>query len=143
MENKPTGLGVFLIDNYLNTQTEITESFFYDFTVDPNVPGSIAEDRFNLMFGNTTLGIEDNRFGSDFRLFPNPTNGERFSIKTPSLSGEVEVEITSMLGRQISVQTLQVEGNQVKVTVEGLSAGVYVVNLAQGNQSFNSKLIVQ
>jgi parallel beta-helix repeat protein/surface protein len=144
MQNKPEDFGVFLVDNYLNTQTELTESFVYDFAVDQNIPESIAENRFKLKIDNTTLGTKENVFGSDFSLYPNPTTNGQFTIKTPNLSGEVSVEISNLLGQKVYNQTMNVETNhEVNINAEGLSTGVYVVELKQGEKSYRTKLIVE
>ena len=142
MENKPENMGVFLNDNYLDSQTELSNGDVYDFSVDENIPGSIAEDRFSLSFDNTTLSIDDNVFGDGFSLYPNPTQGQ-FSIKTPNLSGEVNIEIINLIGQQVSVQYLSVENQFVNVNAENLSSGVYVVKLIQGSQNFSFKLMVE
>jgi hypothetical protein len=143
IQNKPTDLGVFLKDNYLNTQIELTDNVAYDYFVDANIPESIAENRFSLLFDNTTLGLNENRFGTDFSLYPNPASNGQFSIKTPNVIGEVNVEVNNLLGQQLSIQKLSVEGQKVNVNVESLSRGVYIVRLTQGSQSFSAKLIVE
>lgn len=143
IQNKPVGFGVFLIDNYLNTQTEMADWFVYDFFTNPTIPGSIATDRFSLIFDNTTLGVETINFGSDFSLYPNPILNGQFRIKTPNLIGEVNVEVSNLLGQQLSVQKLTVEDQQVNANIKSLSAGVYIVKLTQDSQSFSSKLIVE
>ena len=142
MENKPEDIGVFLNDAYLNTQAELTDDFVYNFSVDENIPESVASNRFSLSFDNSTLGLDENVFGDGFSLYPNPTQDGRFSIKTPNLSGEVNIEITNLLGQQISVQKLSVENQQVNVNAKNLSTGVYIVELHQNKNSFFSKLIV-
>jgi len=142
MANKPTGLGVFLADKYLNTQTELTESFVYEFSIDSGIPESSAENRFSLVFDNTTLGVEGNDFGENFSLYPNPTNGQ-FSIKTPGLDAEVDVEIINLVGQQIFKERIAVESQQLNINAKRLSAGVYIVKLHHGDKTFASKLIVQ
>jgi len=143
IENKPEGLGVFLADNYLNTQTELTESVVYDFAVDQNIPESMSENRFSLVFDNTTLGVNENTFGENFSLYPNPTTDGLFSLQTPNVSGEVQVEIFNLLGQKVYQQELSVEDQQVDVDAKDLSSGVYLVTLLQKEQSYSAKLIVE
>jgi hypothetical protein len=142
-EHWNTDIEVFVVDNYLNTITPVDAQSPFSFSVDANIPESIAENRFSLKFDTTNLGTNDNTFGSDFRLFPNPSKNEQFSISTPSLSGEVSVEVTNLLGQTVYSKVLSVEGNQVNVNVFNLSAGVYVVKLTQDDQFFSTKLIVE
>jgi len=143
MENAPNGIGVFINDAYLGTQTEISDGFVFDFTVDPNIPESIAADRFSLVFDNTTLGVEDNSFGANFSLYPNPVSNGSFSIRTPGLSGEVSLEISNILGQNVSIQTLQLTGNEVEVDAKGLAGGVYLVKLLQNDQSYTTKVFIE
>jgi hypothetical protein len=144
MQNKPEDFGVFLVDNYLNTQTELTESFVYDFTVDQNIPESIAENRFKLKVDNTTLGTNENVFGSDFSLYPNPTSGQ-FTIKTSGLTGnDAELKIYNILGQQVFSKTQTIEDNgKINVNASGLSSGLYLIELQQDEQVFSTKLIIE
>jgi len=133
----------FLMDNYTGTLTQLngTENAI-SFNVDANIPESKAEDRFSLVIDNSSLGKDESLFGKNFSLYPNPTHGY-FSVKTPNLSGEVNVEMTNFLGQQVLAQKLTVESGQVNINTEEFSAGVYVLKLTQDNQSFSSKLIVE
>ena len=145
IENKPEGLGVFLNDDYLNTQVELTENYVYDFVVDESIPESIAENRFNLSFDNTTLGVDENNFGHGFSLYPNPTHDGRFSIKTQGLDADdVDVKIHNILGQLVFNKILSINNNgEVLVNATGLSAGVYVVELSHNESGFTVKLIVE
>ena len=143
MENLPSDLGVYINDAYQNTQTEITNNQIFNFSVDQNIPESIAEDRFSFVFDNTTFSIEDNSISEGFSLYPNPTKKGSFSIKTPYLSGAVGVEITNILGQQVYNQRLNIEGQEVKVNTDEMSTGIYIVTLSKDSQSYSTKLIVE
>jgi len=145
IENKPEGLGVFLNDDYLGTQNELTENFVYDFVVDANIPESIAENRFSLNFDNTTLGLLENNFGVGLSLYPNPSQDGRFRIKTQGLKAEnIHVKIHNILGQKVFGKIFSIDNNgEVMVNMSGLSTGVYMVKLIQGEQSFISKLIIK
>jgi len=140
--NEPNDIVVMLKDHYLDTLTELTGNSTYGFSVDQNIPESIAENRFSLLFDNTTLSTVENDYNKNFSLYPNPTIG-RFNIKTPGLSGKVSVEISNLLGQLVYNQRLSVENQLVNVDAGKLSTGVYMVKLSQDNRSFTSKLIVE
>jgi hypothetical protein len=91
----------------------------------------------------TYLGFNDSTFGSDFSLYPNPAIYGQFSIKTPNLNGEVNVEMTSPLGQRVYSEQLSIISNQVNVSIPHLSQGIYMVKLIQGNQFYTTKLIVE
>lgn len=143
VENKPEDLEVFLVDNFLNTETKIFDNFPLDFTVDTSIPSSSVENRFNLIFKNTTLGVEENIFGSGFSLYPNPTQDANFSIRSPGLKNDVVIEIRNLLGQQVLLENITVEEEEVKVNAENLSTGVYLIKLSQDNKVFTEKLIVK
>jgi hypothetical protein len=143
MANAPSGLGVFIDDAYLGTQTELTDGFVYDFTIDASIPESIAEDRFSLVFDNTTLSTTDNVFGYNFSLYPNPAPNGRFYVTTPGLSGTAQVTLTNVLGQQVYAQQLDIQNQEVQIHADNLSSGVYMMNLSQGEQSFSTKVIIE
>jgi len=143
MENVPVGVAVFINDAYLGTQTEISDGFVFDFSVDTNIPESIAGDRFSLVFDNTTLGVTDNKFGTNFSVYPNPTTDGVFNISTPGLSGEANVEISNILGQTLVLQSKEITGGGVNIDAQGLSNGVYLVKLTQNNQSYTTKIIIE
>ena len=142
-ENWDEAINVYVVDNYLNTSTLIQATQDFSFTVDANIPESSAEDRFSLVFENTTLGTTDNTFGSSFSLYPNPTKDGLFSLRTPGLTGEVDVQISNVLGQEVQTQTLSVIGNEVNVNAQDLASGVYLVKLSQNDHSFTSKVIIE
>jgi hypothetical protein len=143
MEHAPSGTGVFVNDAYLGTQTEISNDFVFDFTIDANIPQSMAEDRFSLVFDNTTLSVTDQSFGDGFSLYPNPSTNGDFSIKTPNLSGEVEVEMTNTLGQVINTQHLKIISNEVNVQTSALASGIYFVKLTHDKQTFATIVIIE
>jgi hypothetical protein len=136
---------VYMVDHYLDTTTLIDSSNPYSFSIDSNIPESIASERFSLSFDNTTLGVDDNTFGKGFSLYPNPTNDGRFTIKAQDLSGQVaNIKIHNMLGQALFNSKTTVGSNgEVNVNASTLSAGIYMVELNQNEQKFISKLIIE
>lgn len=143
LEDWDSNIEVFVVDNYLNTQSAIAPNQAYNFSVDANILESTASDRFSLVFDNTTLGVDDNRFGADFSLYPNPTDDGHFSIKTYGLSKEhVNIKIYNMLGQQLMNQSLKIGSNgEVNVDASALSSGVYMVELMHEEVKIMAKLI--
>ncbi len=82
-------------------------------------------------------------FGSNFSLYPNPTDDGVFSIKIPGLYNDVELQVFDVLGKTIINKTLEADGNAIKVNEKTLNQGVYIVKLSQGEKSFIAKLIVK
>lgn len=66
------------------------------------------------------LGVENNVFLKDFKLYPNPVN----SILNIQLAETLEkVEVYSLLGRKV------LENNTTKINVSSLSLGVYLLKI--------------
>jgi predicted nucleotidyltransferase len=142
MANLPENMGVFINDAYLGAQTELTDGFVFDFMVDANIPASIASDRFSLVFDNTTLGVAETTFGYNFSLYPNPNQG-KFNIKTPNLSGEVNVEITNLLGQRVYKEQLFIENQSIEVFANNLVEGIYILKLYQDDNTMSQKFIIK
>lgn len=140
--NWDPSIDFFIQDNYLNTTTPIDDLQPYAFTVDSNIPESIDSDRFSLVFDNTTLGLEENMFGENFKLYPNPTSDGLFSITSSTLTGEVQIEIHDVLGKKVWSQTKDIIGNELRINAQELNNGVYLISLYQGEKSHTTKLIV-
>lgn len=89
------------------------------------------------------LSLSENTFGANFSIYPNPTKEGRFSIKTPQLSGEVSLKLYNLIGQQLKAKELPVSNQQIDVDIPELASGMYIVQIAQGKESFSSKLIVK
>jgi hypothetical protein len=99
---------------------------------------SSTSSNFNINFDENEVS-----FGSDFKLFPNPTDKGYFNINTPGIDGKVSVTVTDLHGRTILSQNMDVQDENVRVKSEYLSAGIYIVRLSKGQNTFSSKLIVK
>jgi hypothetical protein len=82
-------------------------------------------------------------FGEGYKVFPNPTDLGYFTIFTPDLDGKVSLSTTDLNGRTILSQNMDVKDESVRVKSEDLSAGIYIVRLSKGQNTFSSKLIVK
>jgi len=144
MENLDASSAV-LVDNYLTTETDIENGELnYSFMVDQNEEGSIASDRFSIVFGNTSLGIGEEK-ADEFALYPNPTKNGQFNI---SLNNKVQgkdatVEVYNIQGQRVFQNTYQNVGNSISVQTENLASGVYLTKVKVGGQDFERKLIVE
>jgi hypothetical protein len=74
------------------------------------------------VFGTTTLSIADEKF-NNFSLYPNPTNGDFLTIKSPNTTIE-SVKVVDVLGKQFNVS---LENNRINVSK--LNAGLYLIKI--------------
>jgi len=132
-----------LRDNFTGNTTilENNENTFYAFSVSPDNPASIANDRFEIVF-EELLSTSEASFGDGFVLFPNPTQ-DYFTIVTRGISGdELKVSITNVLGQTVSTGNHTVSANgHLTLDASGLKQGVYIVKLKHINGGqFTTKL---
>ncbi|NGZ89409.1 T9SS type A sorting domain-containing protein [Psychroflexus maritimus] len=131
--NQPEALKVYLNDSYLATQTELTESTTYNFTVDANVPESIDQNRFHLSFETVALGQQD--FTEvQVRLYPNPVVDE-LQIELPASVLVNSVKIFNLLGQEVIAST------RPQVDVRLLSSGFYLVQVDTSAGTVTKKII--
>jgi len=135
--NFDTALTPYLVDNFLNTQTEISTSqaFLASFATTSNV-ASYSENRFKIVFQNALLNTDT--FATQVGLYPNPSKGNGFYLQLPA-KAQVTVKLYNTLGQEIAIS--HNEGHyQAK---QSLAAGVYHIMVTQGEKTSKLKWIVE
>lgn len=133
----------YLIDNYLNTQTEInlSQDNFIAFTTTSDA-NSFGANRFRVVF-NAALGNEE--FSSNsVVIYPNPINNNQFNISLSSaITGKVAIKLYNLVGQEIYSMNSQ-DSNIITVnpTLQ-LSQGIYIVEVSNGNKSVKQKIAVK
>ena len=80
---------------------------------------------------------------SDMVIFPNPVNGSSFTVTLPAgfETANASISVEDMLGRQMAVQGITGQQNQLRVALTGaLAQGVYVVTLKNETQHVSGRL---
>ncbi len=138
--NFDTALTPYLVDNFLNTQTEITTSQAYlaSFATTSN-QASYSEDRFKIVFQTSALTTDD--FVKNIKLYPNPAKaGGSFYVDGIT---EATVSVYNVVGQNIPV-TVMSQGNAIQVTPSAsLSKGVYLVSITSQGVTKQVKWIVE
>ena len=93
-------------------------------------------DRFWAKYSTTTLGLEDNITSNNYRIYPNPTNGELF-VSHP-LNIDFNITITDITGKVLKTTTLQ---NNESVDVASYPQGMYFIQIESGNERNTYKFI--
>ncbi len=137
---------VYLEDTYLN-ETHLLEDMqlnTVNFTVDVNIPASIAFNRFRFVFEQETFSITDEELRNQIKLYPNPANDVvHLSFGDLNLN-EVQISITDMQGRQIkTIEKENMTSDEIQVNTSDLSQGVYFVRINSGQYQHTDKLIVE
>ncbi len=87
------------------------------------------------------LGMGDNLV-SNLSVYPNPAVNETFV--TIGNAGVNEISVYDMQGRLVGTQSVNAaSGEQVRLGVESMNAGVYFVRVRSGNATQTTKLVVK
>jgi hypothetical protein len=139
--NNPDNKTIYLLDTYLGTQTLLDNSYHeVSFSVDQSAPASIATDRFQLIFENTTLG--NARFElSGIEIYPNPVQ-DILSINKGNFNGEWRtLGVYDITGKQVlSLNNLD-QDDVLDLDMSALSNGLYILKLNTSNGQYQKKLI--
>jgi hypothetical protein len=138
--NFDNALTPYLVDTFLNTQTEIatSQAFLASFATTSN-QASYSEDRFKIVFQTSALSTDD--FVKNIKLYPNPAKaGASFYVDGIT---EATVSVYNVVGQNIPV-TVMSQGNAVQVTpTAALSQGVYLVTVTTAGKTTQVKWIVE
>jgi hypothetical protein len=138
--NFDTALTPYLVDTFLNTQTEIatSQAHLATFATTSNV-ASYNENRFKIVFQNAVLS--NATFQNTLTIYPNPAKaGASFYVEGIS---EATVTVSNLLGQTVPVQTKS-QGTTLQVTPNtSLSQGVYLVNITTQGTTQQVKWIVE
>lgn len=105
--------------------------------------GIINSWSLNLCSTAPALAVDQNTF-ENFVLYPNPNNGT-FTIQfNSSSSTPIFVGVHDMRGREVYAKTFQNNGffNE-SVQLNALQAGVYLVNVQDGDQKIVKKIVIR
>ena len=135
----PTGMVLYLKDKFLNTKQAMSQGMNYAFTVNSN-PLSQGDNRFEIVAGNTT-GIETvgNNNEIEISLMPNPAS-EKVTIALGGVKGNSHISISNLIG-QVVYATDVINNDAITVPLNDLSAGIYLVNVTNGDKTTTKKLI--
>lgn len=139
-----SNVAAYLVDQYLNTQSDITmeDITFATFTTTTDA-SSYGADRFKIVFRNTVLGnaaFETNAMV----VYPNPVTNNTFNISVPTtVNGALQVAIYNLAGQRVyqtSEQAMPVVTIRPDVV---LAQGVYIVRITNEGKTTNSKITIQ
>ncbi|MBN8670475.1 MAG: T9SS type A sorting domain-containing protein [Chitinophagales bacterium] len=141
----PAGTKLFLKDNYTGKNEEISAGYEYWFTVDTNA-ASQGKGRFELNTqGKPTTGIAGNTDNAmKVKLAPNPA-GNDVTIYYEGATGKtLHVTIVNMAGTVVAkAKQATYNAGSMKVSLNDVPAGVYIVNIRDENRVYSEKLIKQ
>jgi hypothetical protein len=148
--NGSLNVDVFLLDQYTQSITQVMPDQIttYNFSVDQNIPESISAQRFEIIYSETTLGLNSFDTGV-YKVYPNPITSNIFSISADNLSLIDEVnglQLFSLQGQLIdefSKNDFITGEGQIKIRLDNkYSDGLYVFKVFTENEIFTLKAII-
>ncbi len=127
-------------DSYLwnfgdgNVSTEENPTHFYEtlgpYTVTLSVTNGCGTRSRSRSFNNLTLGVDED-VENAFALYPNPASDELFITTARDVSGSTVLEVTSIAGKRVMMQTVggMSANGRVRLDVSGLGQGLYLLSL--------------
>jgi photosystem II stability/assembly factor-like uncharacterized protein len=93
--------------------------------------------------GYLTTGVSTVNLNSTVKVYPNPTNGlVRIEFDMPQ-SGDYNVDITNVLGQQMSSTVLHINGGYTdNVDMSSYSKGVYFFTISKGSNRIVKKVVL-
>jgi len=135
---------VYLHDKYTDTEVLLNNdaSNTYAFTVNQSNPGSIATDRFEILFQSTTLGTNDLDM-QGISVYPNPAS-DILNIGFGENIGRFEsIELFDISGKLVAKQAIGHQLQQTQLDVDTFSSGVYVLKVSSKTEQISTKIIIE
>lgn len=105
--------------------------------------GGGVSGKFSITVVTGGVGVEQQKYPGDVKLYPNPANGQ-FTIELAGNSvGSIHVSIFDLAGRMVYDHTYKDQGEKLNIDPGYLSTGIYFVKVYSGNFSKTIKLVVE
>jgi hypothetical protein len=107
----------------------------------------VVQDYNNISYEVTgeqvVLGIDGVSFASGIGMSPNPTSGNINISLILHESADINIVVTDVLGKTVrQMNNNYSQGNQsVRLDLEGLSSGIYMVSLQSNGEVYTEKIL--
>ena len=145
LESLPSGITVYLKDNYAHSTTPVSDGEVIAFSVNGD-PQSSGNGRFALVFAPSAVtGLQSSLNKAAFSLYPNPLSGKDVTVSFAGFDKDaVRISVQDVLGKEVFTTTLQ--GNKGSLNTKqvemDLAPGMYTVIATTGDVRVAQKLIV-
>ena len=102
----------------------------------------LENERSGLIDQNVSnsIAIEEN---ADFRVYPNPANGQLFIESSLSENAPYQVRLVDTQGRMVKSPALGRPADRQTLNIGGLPAGLYGLVILQGNNQYFQKVVIR
>jgi hypothetical protein len=145
--NHLEGINAFLRDYYTDEKLALpnNQSTIYAFTVDPTIPGSVATDRFAIVFEEEVLSTPDLQL-AQVVVFPNPVHDNTVYVAANQWSNsDTTIALYTIQGQRLLEQHLTFsDSGLLTIQLPELKQGIYILNLTDNKGTrFHKKLIIK
>lgn len=134
----------YLKDAYLQTQTQLphNNSTLINFSIDQNIRGSTASDRFSIQF--EVVPLSTNKIADNgFQVYPNPANGRFFIADIGKTTGEIQISFFDLLGREVHRLTKNGNSDRIEVSTAGIKPGMYLLKITNAGITMIGKVLLK
>ncbi len=89
----------------------------------------------------SSIGISENMYENGITLSPNPTS-DFVTITRLNSKSELQVEILSTDGKVLLTTVFEKDNSELKIDLEGISDGIYLLKFSSGNEVVVKRFIV-
>jgi hypothetical protein len=128
------------------------QKYFYRVKPSNTTTGSLSEvDSISVLItpkgriateASTYTNLEENQ--NQLTVFPNPTNGQEFFVRTLSDIDNASISLYSMIGQNLSINQRKIDAQTISIKpVQKLVSGVYLIVSESENKVNAVKVVVE
>lgn len=104
----------------------------------------VAPEGYYTLSLTSTVGLPPTARLPNFKIYPNPSDG-LMTLSIPASKAPVEMLITNIQGQVIFREVIPASGTDPMVSIDlrNKPAGIYLVKLTSGNETFLEKVIIR
>ncbi len=144
-ENDNFDTYLFKLNTELESDTIYTQPFSYDSLCPYQIENdTIVQDGCGLIVGNEEIKVEENDYGNQLLIYPNPTTN-RFIVKSKSIKlSRSTINIFDLYGRKTKTIKVPNGVTEVEINVKGWEKGLYLIRIqSKSGVAANGKVMVQ
>lgn len=127
------------LGNWVNSSVEGLYYIQYRAT---DLSGNVSLSAKRVIYVNGTNSVPVIE-GAQVSVYPNPSNGN-FTVEASQAFGQgVTITVTNLLGATVYQTQPESSATKALINLEGINAGIYFVNISNGNRVETTKIVVR
>lgn len=127
------------LGNWVNSSVEGLYYIQYRAT---DLSGNVSLSAKRVIYVNGTNSVPVIE-GAQVSVYPNPSNGN-FTVEATQAFGQgITITVTNLLGATVYYTQPESSATKALINLEGINAGIYFVNISNGNRVETTKIVVR